>query len=64
MLTMNMEDFPDILTPYDVMGILGIGKNKTYELLNQGIIKGTRLGKIWRIPKAALESLFDVSQLS
>lgn len=54
-----LEDYPEFLTPYEVMEILGFSKNKVYELLNQGTIKGVRLGKTWRISKSALKSLFD-----
>lgn len=54
-----LDDYPEFLTPYEVMEILGLGKNKVYELLNQGILKGIRLGKIWRISKSSLKSMFD-----
>jgi excisionase family DNA binding protein len=55
-----LDDYPEFLTPYEVMEILGLGKNKVYELLNQGILKGVRLGKIWRISKLSLKSMFDI----
>lgn len=54
-----LEDYPEFLTPCEIMEILGLGKNKVYELLNQGKLKGVRLGKIWRISKSSLKSMFD-----
>lgn len=54
-----LDDYPDILTVREVMEILGLGKNKVYELLNQKILKGTQLGKIWRIPKPSVKLMFD-----
>ncbi|MEA5083615.1 hypothetical protein SDC9_158649 [bioreactor metagenome] len=50
-----LEDYPDILTPKEVMEILGISKNTLYQLINKGSIPATRLGyKLWRIQKQAL----------
>lgn len=44
-----------ILTPTDIMDILGIGKNAAYDLLNSGKLKGFRVGRSWRITGDALE---------
>lgn len=44
-----------VLTPTDVMDILGIGKNAVYELLNSGKLKGFRIGRSWRINADALD---------
>lgn len=44
-----------ILTPSDVMDILGVGKNTAYELLNSGKLKGFRVGRNWRVTCEALE---------
>ncbi|HCT64746.1 MAG TPA: DNA-binding protein [Lachnospiraceae bacterium] len=50
-----LEDYPDILTPKEVMEILGISKNTLYQLINNREIPATRLGrKLWRIQKQAL----------
>ena len=50
-----LEDYPDILTPKEVMEILGVSKNTLYQLINNGSIPATRLGrKLWRIQKQAL----------
>lgn len=44
-----------VLTPRDVMDILGIGKNTAYALLNTGKLRGFRVGRDWRITAEALE---------
>lgn len=49
------EQYNDIMTIADVTEALYIGKNRVYELLETGAIKGFRIGKIWKIPKAALQ---------
>ena len=50
------SDFADILTVADVCEMLMIGRNRCYELLNSGALKGFRVGKnTWRIPKKNLE---------
>lgn len=49
------EQFPAILTPTEVMDILGIGKNTVYHLLKSGTLKGLRIGRSWRITGDALE---------
>lgn len=48
-----------ILTPSDVMDILGVGKNTAYELLNSGRLRGFRVGQSWRITGEALEEFIS-----
>lgn len=50
----TLENYPDVLTPNDVIKILNIGRNKMYELLNDGTIKSIRIGRKHRIPKKIL----------
>jgi len=42
------------LIPDDVIEILNIGRNKVYEMLNNGTIKSIRIGRKHRIPKKIL----------
>lgn len=49
-----LADYPDILKPAEVMEILGIRKNLFYELVNDGRLKASKIGKIWRIPKTSI----------
>lgn len=49
-------EYNDILSVGDICEILFIGRNRVYELLNEGLLKGFRVGRTWRIPKASLET--------
>lgn len=48
--------YPDIMTVLEVAEALSIGKNRTYELLELGVLKGFRIGHIWKIPRKSLEA--------
>ena len=39
-----LEQYHDIMTVYDVAEALYIGKNRVYELLKKGELKGFRIG--------------------
>ncbi len=41
----------DFLTPAEVQGILAIGKNTFYRLVNSGELPAFRIGKLWRVRK-------------
>lgn len=59
-----LNQYEDIMTVPDVAEALFIGKNRTYELLNEGALKGFRIGRVWKIPKAAVqEYILDQSRL-
>ena len=51
-----LDDYNDILSVGDVCEILFIGRNRTYELLKNGSLRGFRVGRTWRIPRKSLES--------
>ena len=53
------ENSYDVLTTYEVMDYLNIGKNSLYKLLNSGKLKGFRIGKTWKIPRKAIEKYID-----
>lgn len=55
----KMDDYGDVLSPKDVRDILGIGYNKTYELLISGTIKSFRIGRDRKIPKECLKNYID-----
>lgn len=38
-------NYPDVVTPNDVMKMLHIGRNNVYELLKNGNIKTLKIGK-------------------
>lgn len=49
-----LNDYPDILTVAEIAKTLYIGKNRVYELLENGSIKGFRIGRVWKVPKESL----------
>lgn len=55
----NLDNYGDILSPKDVHDILGIGYNKTYELLKAGAIKNFKIGRERKIPKYCLENYIN-----
>ena len=48
------EDISDLITVDELCEWLAIGKNAAYTLLNSGKIKAFRIGRIWKISKAAV----------
>ena len=55
MLPVSNDEALTLLTVDDAAEMLMVGKNRIYELLNQGKIKGMRIGKsTWRIPKLSI----------
>ena len=59
-----LNQYSDILSVPDVAEVLSIGKNRVYELLDNGDLKGFRIGRVWKIPKdAVLEYIFTQSHL-
>lgn len=49
------NQYQDILSVLDAAEALFIGKNRIYELLEKGELKGFRIGRVWKIPKESLE---------
>lgn len=49
-------DYPDVIDVNQLMDMLHIGRNKAYEILNNGEIKFFKIGKKFRITK---ESVID-----
>ncbi|MDD7208453.1 MAG: helix-turn-helix domain-containing protein [Lachnospiraceae bacterium] len=48
------ENSSDILSVSQLAEYLGVGKNRIYELLNNGTIKGFRMGNVWKISREAV----------
>lgn len=46
------ENYPDIVSVSQLQEMLGIGKNKAYELINTHQIDSIKIGRIHKIPKA------------
>ena len=54
MKSKSLQDYPDVLTPEDLMEFLHIGRSTAYKALKNRIIPSIRLGKLYRIPKIKL----------
>lgn len=50
-----LDSYEDILSVEAVCELLGIGRNNMYKLLASGQLKAFRNGRVWRIPKKAVE---------
>lgn len=51
----NEDGLPTLMTVPELAEYLGIGKNRAYELLRKNIIKGFRIGTVWKVSKDAVE---------
>lgn len=50
-----LEQYDDLLTTDEACEALKIGKNALYALLASGSLKAFRNGRVWRIPRRAVE---------
>ncbi len=51
----NEDGLPTLMTVPELAEYLGIGKNRAYELLRKNVIKGFRIGSVWKVSKEAVE---------
>lgn len=54
------EQIGDVLTVKELCAVLRIGRNKAYELLEQGAIFHIRVGRKYLIPKSALYTYLHI----
>lgn len=50
-----LENYSDIMTVEETTEALRVGYNAVYALLRSGELKGYRNGRVWRIPKLAVQ---------
>ncbi|MDD5936007.1 MAG: helix-turn-helix domain-containing protein [Clostridiales bacterium] len=50
------EQADDIVSIEEMCELLRIGKNTAYKLLTSGKVKAFREGRVWKVPRIALES--------
>lgn len=50
-----LESYDDLLTTEEACDALKVGKNALYALLSNQKLKGYRNGRVWRIPRLAVE---------
>ena len=51
----SLQDLPLVMTPAEAAQALGIGRNSIYALLRSESLRSIRVGKLIKIPRAALE---------
>ena len=49
------QETSELMTPPELAQWLGIGRNRAYELLRDGTIKGFRIGTTWKVSREAVE---------
>lgn len=54
-----LDNYNDILSLEDICEILNIGKNTAYNLLQRQIIKGFKIGHVWKISREALKNYIE-----
>jgi len=52
---MPRDDSSGLMTPPELSAYLGIGRNLAYKLLNDGVIKGFKIGNQWKVSKQAVD---------
>ncbi len=50
----NEDNTTTLFTVPELAEYLGIGRNRAYDLLRNGKIKGFRIGCVWKVSKAAV----------
>ena len=50
------KEYGDVVTVDELCEMLNVGKNRAYDLLSSGEIKSKRIGRVWKIPKKAVEN--------
>ena len=50
-----ITDYEDYLTPYELADELSVSLTTVYKLLRAGRLPGFKVGRVWRIPRDALE---------
>ena len=55
----SIETFPLLMNVSDAQNALGICRNSIYALLRSGQLRCIRVGKMYKIPRAALEEYLN-----
>ncbi|MBR6940617.1 MAG: helix-turn-helix domain-containing protein [Clostridia bacterium] len=48
---MMFPDYPDIVNIAQLQSMLGVSRHLAYSLINEGYIKGIKIGNAFKIPK-------------
>lgn len=55
------SDYPDVVSIAELQSMLRISRNTAYELVRSGKIRSVKIGRTYRIPRAAVEAYLNVS---
>ncbi len=47
--------YDTLITPEEAAELLGCGMNTIYKILKSGKLKAMRIGRIWKIPRRAIQ---------
>ena len=56
----SVDDLPLLITVPELAQVLRIGKNKAYELVNSGAIKGIKIGTQIKVPKRSVVEFMGI----
>ena len=56
----SVEDLPLLITVPKLAQVLRVGKNKAYELVNSGAIKGIKIGTQIKVPKRSVVEFMGI----
>ena len=58
-------DFPDIVTISQLQEMLGVSRHLAYDLINDGSIRGLKIGNAFKIPKVnVIEYVMDQKRVA
>lgn len=61
---MMFNEYGDILSLEDLCEVLKVSENTAYRLIKEGKVKAFKVGRIYKIPKIAVETyILDESQI-
>ena len=62
---MMFPDFPDIVTVTQLQEMLGLSRHLAYDLINDGSIRGLKIGNAFKIPKVnVIEYVMDQKRVA
>ena len=56
----SVDDLPLLITVPELAQVLRVGKNKAYELVNSGTIKGIKIGTQIKVPKCSVVEFMGI----
>lgn len=57
----SLDDYPDVLTVYDLASILRVNVSTAYQMLHEGYIPYRKIGTIFRISKKSLLEFLETT---